>query len=79
MARVREAGFDIGNVDVTVIAQRPKLVPHLEAMRARLAAALGCAPAAVSLKGKTNEGVDSVGRQESMACHAVALLVGQDG
>lgn len=79
MARVREAGFAIGNVDVTVIAERPKLVPHLEAMRARLAAALGCPPAAVSLKGKTNEGVDSMGRRESMACHAVVLLVGGSG
>lgn len=75
MTRVREAGFAVGNVDVTVIAQRPKLVPHLEAMRASLAAALGCPVASVSLKGKTNEGQDSMGRQESMACHAVALLV----
>jgi 2-C-methyl-D-erythritol 2,4-cyclodiphosphate synthase len=75
MARVRDAGLTVGNVDVTVIAQRPKLVPHLEGMRARLAAALGCPVSAVSIKGKTNERVDSMGRQESMACHAVALLV----
>lgn len=79
MARVREAGFAIGNVDVTVIAERPKLVPHLDAMRSRLATALGCPPSAVSLKGKTNEGVDSMGRRESMACHAVVLLVDEGG
>jgi 2-C-methyl-D-erythritol 4-phosphate cytidylyltransferase/2-C-methyl-D-erythritol 2,4-cyclodiphosphate synthase len=75
MARVREAGYRVSNVDVTVIAQRPKLLPYLEAMRANLAAALGVDAGAVSVKGKTNEGVDSMGRGESMACHAVALLV----
>lgn len=76
MARVREAGYRVSNVDVTVIAQRPKLLPYLEAMRANLAAALGVDAGAVSVKGKTNEGVDSMGRGESMACHAVALLEG---
>jgi 2-C-methyl-D-erythritol 4-phosphate cytidylyltransferase/2-C-methyl-D-erythritol 2,4-cyclodiphosphate synthase len=75
MARVREAGYRVSNVDVTVIAQRPKLLPYLEAMRTNLAAALGVDAGAVSVKGKTNEGVDSIGRGESMACHAVALLV----
>jgi 2-C-methyl-D-erythritol 4-phosphate cytidylyltransferase/2-C-methyl-D-erythritol 2,4-cyclodiphosphate synthase len=74
-ARVREAGYRVSNVDVTVIAQQPKLLPHLDAMRANLAAALGVDPSAVSVKGKTNEGVDSMGRGESMACHAVALVV----
>ena len=73
VARVHAAGYRVGNVDVTVIAQRPKLLPHLEAMRANLAAALGVEVASVSVKGKTNEGVDSMGRGESMACHAVAL------
>lgn len=76
MARVHQAGYRVSNVDVTVIAQRPKLLPYLEAMRANLAAALGVDAGAVSVKGKTNEGVDSMGRGESMACHAVALLVG---
>ncbi len=74
MARVREAGYRVSNVDVTVIAQRPKLLPYLEAMRANLAAALAVGPGAISVKGKTNEGVDSMGRGESMACHAVALI-----
>ncbi len=75
VARVHEAGFRVGNVDVTVIAERPRLLPHVPAIRANLAAALGVEPAAVSVKGKTNERVDSMGRGESMACHAVALLL----
>lgn len=75
MDLVRQAGWRVGNVDVTVIAQQPKLLPFLESMRSRLAEALGCDVALVSLKGKTNEGVDSMGRGESMACHAVALLM----
>ncbi|HYB93881.1 MAG TPA: 2-C-methyl-D-erythritol 4-phosphate cytidylyltransferase [Vicinamibacterales bacterium] len=75
VARISDLGYRVGNVDVTVIAQRPKLLPHLDAMRANLAAALGIEAAAVSVKGKTNEGVDSMGRGESMAAHAVALLV----
>lgn len=79
MARVHEAGFRVGNVDVTVIAERPKLLPHVAAIGANLAAALDVAPSAVSVKGKTNEQVDSMGRGESMACHAVALLIGVAG
>jgi 2-C-methyl-D-erythritol 2,4-cyclodiphosphate synthase len=75
VARVHAAGYRVGNVDVTVIAQRPKLLPHVGGMRASLAAALAVGDEAVSIKGKTNEGVDSIGRGEAMACHAVALLV----
>lgn len=74
IAKVHEAGYRVSNVDVTVIAQQPKLLPYLEAMRANLAAALGVEIGAVSVKGKTNEGVESMGRSESMACHAVALI-----
>ena len=71
---VRNAGFTIVNIDVVVIAQRPKLVPHVDAMRANVARALSIAPDQVSVKGKTNEGVDSMGAGESIAVHAVALL-----
>jgi 2-C-methyl-D-erythritol 4-phosphate cytidylyltransferase/2-C-methyl-D-erythritol 2,4-cyclodiphosphate synthase len=71
---VRAAGYAIGNVDVVVIAQRPKLSPHVDAMRASLARALGIDAAQVSVKGKTNEGVDSTGAGESIAVHAVALI-----
>ena len=74
VAKVRESGYRVVNVDVTVIAQKPKLLPYLDAMRANLAAALDVDAGAVSIKGKTNEGVDSMGHGESMACHAVALI-----
>lgn len=79
MARVHQAGYRVGNVDVTVIAQRPKLLPFVPAIRETLAAALDVDVAAVSVKGKTNEQVDSMGRGESMACHAVALLLPESG
>ena len=75
MELVRHGGYRVANVDVTVIAQQPKLLPYLDRMRSNLAAALGVDAGAVSIKGKTNEGVDSMGRGESMACHAVALLI----
>jgi 2-C-methyl-D-erythritol 4-phosphate cytidylyltransferase / 2-C-methyl-D-erythritol 2,4-cyclodiphosphate synthase len=73
-ALVRTAGYAISNVDVVVIAQKPKLTPHTDAIRGHLAGALGCDPSQVSVKGKTNEGVDSMGAGESIAVHAVALL-----
>ena len=73
-ALVREAGYLVLNVDVTVIAERPKLAPHADAMRANLAGALGCGVPQVSVKAKTNEGVESMGAGQSMAAHAVALI-----
>lgn len=73
-AIVAAAGFTLVNVDVVVVAERPKLAPHVDAIRARVAGALGCDPFQVSVKGKTNEGVDSIGAGESIAAHAVALL-----
>ena len=71
---VRDRGFAIVNVDVVVIAQRPKLAPHAPAMTAALARALGVDGGCVSVKGKTNEGVDSMGLGDSIAVHAVALV-----
>ncbi len=71
---VRDAGYAIVNVDVVVIAQKPKLAPHVETIRGKLAGALGCDASQVSVKGKTNEGVDSMGAGESIAVHAVALV-----
>ena len=73
-AIVRSAGYVVGNVDVVVIAQKPKLLPFVDAMRSNVAAALGCDASQVAVKGKTNEGVDSTGAGESIAAHAVALL-----
>jgi 2-C-methyl-D-erythritol 4-phosphate cytidylyltransferase/2-C-methyl-D-erythritol 2,4-cyclodiphosphate synthase len=75
-ALVRARGYSVVNVDVTVIAQQPKLAPHVEAMRGHLAAALDCDASSVSVKGKTNEGVDAVGAGEAIAVYAVALLAG---
>ena len=72
---VRDARFAVVNIDLVVIAQKPKLVPYVDAIRTNVAAALGCEPSQVSVKGKTNEGVDSMGAGESIAVHAVALLV----
>ena len=73
-AMAADAGYEIGNVDVTVILERPKITAHVEAMRAGLAGALGLDPARVSVKGKTNEGVDAIGRGEAVAAQAIALV-----
>jgi 2-C-methyl-D-erythritol 4-phosphate cytidylyltransferase / 2-C-methyl-D-erythritol 2,4-cyclodiphosphate synthase len=74
MGLVKDAGYGVVNVDVVVIAQRPKLVPYIDAIRANLAGALECDASQISVKGKTNEGVDSMGSGDSIAVHAVALL-----
>jgi 2-C-methyl-D-erythritol 4-phosphate cytidylyltransferase/2-C-methyl-D-erythritol 2,4-cyclodiphosphate synthase len=73
-AIMRESGYELVNVDLVMIAQQPRLAPHIPAMTARLAEALGVDVAQVSLKGKTNEGVDSMGAGASIAVHAVALV-----
>jgi 2-C-methyl-D-erythritol 4-phosphate cytidylyltransferase/2-C-methyl-D-erythritol 2,4-cyclodiphosphate synthase len=72
---VRAQGFSVGNVDATVILERPKLAPHVDAMRAKLANALGIEVDRVSIKGKTNEGVGELGRGEAIAVHAIAMVV----
>jgi 2-C-methyl-D-erythritol 4-phosphate cytidylyltransferase/2-C-methyl-D-erythritol 2,4-cyclodiphosphate synthase len=71
---VRQAGYDIVNLDITVVLERPKIKEAIEQMRSLLATAAGVAVSVVSVKGKTNEGVDAVGRGEAIASHAVALL-----
>jgi 2-C-methyl-D-erythritol 4-phosphate cytidylyltransferase/2-C-methyl-D-erythritol 2,4-cyclodiphosphate synthase len=71
---VRADGYAVVNVDVVVIAQQAKVAPHADRMRRNLASALSCDMSQVSIKGKTNEGVDSMGAGESIAVHAVALL-----
>ena len=73
-ALVRTRGFSVANVDVVVILERPKLGPHRAAIETSVAAALGIDAARVSVKAKTNEGVDAVGRGEAIAAQAVALL-----
>lgn len=72
--RVRAAGFTLGNLDIVVIAQQPKIGPHADAIRESLARVLDATPSQISIKGKTNERVDAVGRGEAIAVHAVVLL-----
>ena len=71
---IAAAGYRIGNVDATVICERPKLRPHIDAIRARLAQLLGVDVGQVSVTGKTNEQMDAVGAGVGIAVHAVALL-----
>ena len=75
VALVHAAGWTVGQVDVVVIAETPKIAPHRAAMRARIAAALAIDHGDVSIKGKTNEGMGFVGRGEGIACMATATLV----
>lgn len=72
--KMREAGYTMGNIDVTVICQRPKLSPHKLAMRRNLAYLLGCDESQVNLKGKTHESVDAIGEGRAIGCHVVVLL-----
>ena len=72
--KIEEAGFAVLNIDVTVVAQEPKLSAYKGQMSQRIAEVLGIDHKIVSVKAKTNEGVDAVGRSEAMACHAVVLL-----
>jgi 2-C-methyl-D-erythritol 2,4-cyclodiphosphate synthase len=74
-ALVRAAGYTVANVDVTMLAQRPKLAPHRDAMRANIAADLGLDISVVSVKATTTEGLGPVGREEAIAAHAVCLLM----
>jgi 2-C-methyl-D-erythritol 2,4-cyclodiphosphate synthase len=67
-------GWEVLNVDATILAERPKMLPHIPAMRARLAAAMGVDVSRVNVKAKTNEGLDAVGRGEAIAAQAVALI-----
>jgi 2-C-methyl-D-erythritol 2,4-cyclodiphosphate synthase len=73
--RVRAAGYEIGNVDSTVIAQAPKLAPHIPGMVARIAATLGVAPEQVNVKAKTAEKLGPVGQGLSIEARATALLL----
>ena len=74
-SRVRATGYDIGNVDATIIAQRPKMAPHIATMVANIAQDLGVTPGQVNVKAKTNEKMGYLGREEGINAEAVALLV----
>jgi len=72
---VRERGFEVVNLDATVVLERPRIGPRKAQMRERIAGALGIPLGAVNVKGKTGEGVDAVGQGRAIEAHAVVLLV----
>ena len=74
VAEITKLGFSIANIDASVIAEKPKIYPHLAAMKAALARSAGLLPDEIGLKATTNEGVDDLGRGLAIAAHAVALL-----
>jgi 2-C-methyl-D-erythritol 2,4-cyclodiphosphate synthase len=74
LGRVGEAGYRVGNADVIIHAQRPKLGEHKGRIRAQLAELLGLPATSVGVKAKTNEGLDAIGRGEAIACWAAVLL-----
>ena len=78
MAMLREAGYELGNCDITICAQAPKLNPHIDAMQACLAQVMGVAPNQVSIKATTTEHLGFVGRQEGIAAYAVTLITQSD-
>ena len=72
--RIAQAGYRVGNIDATILAQRPKLAPHIPRMRENMATRLGINPDQVSVKATTEEGLGFTGAGEGMAAHAVCLL-----
>jgi 2-C-methyl-D-erythritol 2,4-cyclodiphosphate synthase len=75
MGLLIEKGFGVGNVDLTIIAQAPRLAPHIDEMRESLAANIGVDISQVNVKATTTEGLGFIGQGEGIATHAVALLV----
>jgi 2-C-methyl-D-erythritol 2,4-cyclodiphosphate synthase len=72
---MKEKGYALGNIDITVIAQKPKLSPHKEVMRETVCNLIGAHPSVVNIKAKTHEKVDSLGENRSIACHTVVMLL----
>ena len=75
---LEERGFEIANVDATILAERPKMAPHISEMKVRLAEAMKISESQINVKAKTNEGLDAIGRGEAIAAQAVALLHRED-
>ena len=75
--RVRQAGYEIGNIDATIVAQAPRMAPHIGLMRERMAQALGVAVGQINVKAKTAEKLGPVGQGQSMEARAVALITAQ--
>ncbi len=74
VALLAEKGFSIGNVDATICAESPKMAPHIDAMRTTIAQVMGIPLDSISIKATTNERMGFVGREEGIACFAVALI-----
>jgi 2-C-methyl-D-erythritol 2,4-cyclodiphosphate synthase len=75
IALVRAKGFEIGNIDSNILAERPRLLPFFPAMKVEMAAALGIAPDQIQVKAKTMEGLGIIGTEQAIAAQAVALLM----
>ena len=73
---LEERGFEIANVDATILAERPKMAPYISEMKVRLAEAMKISESQINVKAKTNEGLDSIGRGEAIAAQAIALIMG---
>ncbi len=76
--KMREAGYALGNLDITIVCEHPKVAPHKAQMIANIARLLSCDPSQVNLKGKTHEQVDAVGEGRAIEVHAVVLLMTTD-
>ncbi len=74
MAKLTTKGYRVGNIDTVIVAQAPRLGPHLSTMQESIAAAAGVAPELVNVKVKSGEGLDAVGHEEGMIAHAVCLI-----
>ena len=74
MSMLREAGYELGNCDMTICAQAPKLNPYIPAMQDCLAEVMGVAPSQINIKATTSEHMGFIGREEGMAAYAVALI-----
>jgi len=79
VSKIHQNGYNIGNVDITIVAQAPKMSPHIEQMRANIAADLQVDIGAVNVKATTTEQLGYTGRKEGIAVHAVALLLNGQG
>jgi 2-C-methyl-D-erythritol 2,4-cyclodiphosphate synthase len=71
---LEERGFEIANIDATILAERPKMASHITEMKSRLAVAMGIDPSQINIKAKTNEGVDAIGCGDAIGAQAVALI-----
>ncbi len=74
MAKLKAKGYRVGNIDTVIVAQAPRLGPHLPAMQKKIAVTAGIDPDLVNVKVKSGEGLDAVGREEGMIAHAICLI-----